>query len=158
MSLENLAGIGRLKPLDAAKADAAKLLAAARRNLRETAIPGLSPETRFDLAYKAVMQCGLLALMANGYRPSTNEPGHHATIIQTLPLTIGLENERMIVLDKMRRTRNVNDYSGDTVVTGRPVIPSFVRKCKPGCSFSILAANSWARRASSIDGSAGGHL
>jgi hypothetical protein len=27
--------------------------------------------------------------MARGYRPSTNEPGHHATIIQTLPLTIG---------------------------------------------------------------------
>lgn len=88
---------------------------AARRNLKETSIPGLSPETRFDLAYKAVMQCGLFALMANGYRPSTNEPGHHATIIQTLPLTVGLDNERMIVLDKMRRIRNVNDYSGDTV-------------------------------------------
>lgn len=115
MSLENLAKIGRLKPHSASKEDAAKILAAARRNLKETQIPGLSPETRFDLAYKAVMQCGLLALMANGYRPSTNEPGHHATTIQTLPLTIGLENERMIVLDKMRRTRNVNDYSGDTV-------------------------------------------
>lgn len=115
MSLENLTKIGRLKPHSASKEDVAKLLAAARRNLQETTIPGLSPETRFDLAYKAVMQCGLLALMANGYRPSTNEPGHHTTIIQTLPLTIGLDNELMIVLDKMRRTRNVNDYSGDTV-------------------------------------------
>lgn len=115
MSLENLLKIGRLKPHSASKVDVAKLLAAARRNLKETSIPGLSPETRFDLAYKAVMQCGLLALMANGYRPSTNEPGHHATIIQTLPLTIGLDNDRMIVLDKMRRTRNVNDYSGDVV-------------------------------------------
>jgi hypothetical protein len=37
------------------------------------------------------MQCGLL--------------GHHATIIQTLPVAIGLDNERMIVLDKMRRSR-----------------------------------------------------
>lgn len=115
MSLENLTKIGRLKPHSASKEDAAKLLAAARRNLKETSIPGLSPETRFDLAYKAVMQCGLLALMANGYRPSTNEPGHHATIIQTLPLSIGLDSEQMIVLDKMRRTRNVNDYSGDAV-------------------------------------------
>ncbi len=61
------------------------------------------------------MQCGLLALMANGYRPSTNEPGHHATLIQTLPVSIGLENTRMIILDKMRRTRNLNDYSGDIV-------------------------------------------
>lgn len=115
MSLENLAKIGRLKPHSASKEDAAKLLTAARRNLRETSIPGLSPETRFDLAYKAVMQCGLLALLAHGRRPSTTEPGHHATIIQTLPLTIGLDNERMIVLDKMRRMRNVNDYSGEIV-------------------------------------------
>ncbi|HET9106191.1 MAG TPA: hypothetical protein VFN79_03265 [Steroidobacteraceae bacterium] len=107
--------IGRLKPHRASKEDAAKLLAAARRNLRETSISGLSPETRFDLAYKAVMQCGLLALLAHGCRPSTSEPGHHATIIQTLPLTIGLDDERMIVLDKMRRMRNVNDYSGDIV-------------------------------------------
>jgi hypothetical protein len=61
------------------------------------------------------MQCGLLAIMGNGYRPSTNEPGHHATVIQTLPVTIGLENDRMIILDKFRRTRNLNDYSGDVV-------------------------------------------
>lgn len=115
MSLENLIKIGRLKPHSASKEDASKLLTAARRNLQETGIPGLSPETRFDLAYKAVMQCGLLALMAHGCRPSTNEPGHHATIIQTLPLTIGLDNEPMIVLDKMRRMRNANDYSGDIV-------------------------------------------
>ena len=115
MSLENLGKIGKLKPHSASREDAAKLLAAADRNLAETRIPKLSAETRFDLAYKAIMQCGLLALMARGYRPSTNEPGHHATIVQTLPLTIGLENERMIVLDKLRRTRNLNDYSGDTV-------------------------------------------
>ena len=68
MSLENLAKIGKLKQHSVTREDAAKLLAAARRNLAET---------RFDLAYKAVMQCGLLAIMANGYRPSTNEPGHH---------------------------------------------------------------------------------
>ena len=61
------------------------------------------------------MQCGLLAILGNGYRPSTNEPGHHATVIQTLPVTIGLQNDRMIILDKFRRTRNLNDYSGDVV-------------------------------------------
>jgi hypothetical protein len=115
MSLENLAKIGKLKQHSATPEDAAKLIAAARRNLAETRIKGLSPETRFDLAYKAVMQCGLLAIMANGYRPSTNEPGHHATVIQTLPVSIGLESDRMVILDKFRRTRNLNDYSGDVV-------------------------------------------
>ena len=53
--------------------------------------------------------------MGNGYRPSTNEPGHHATVIQTLPVSIGLENDRMVILDKFRRTRNLNDYSGHIV-------------------------------------------
>lgn len=115
MSLENLARIGKLKQHSATSDDAVKLLAAARRNLAETRINELSPETRFDLAYKAIMQCGLVAILGNGYRPSTTEPGHHATVIQTLPVTIGLESHRMVVLDKFRRIRNLNDYSGDVV-------------------------------------------
>lgn len=115
MSLDNLVKIRKLQECSAGVEEAAKLLTAARRNLAETRISGLSAETRFDLAYKAIMQCGLLALMANGYRPSTSEPGHHATIIQTLPLTMGLANDRMVVLDRLRRVRNVNDYSGDVV-------------------------------------------
>mgnify|MGYP003493728005 FL=1 len=51
-------------------------------------------------------------MMANGYRPSTNEPGHHATVVQSLPTTIGLANERMIVLDQLRKKRNLSDYTG----------------------------------------------
>jgi hypothetical protein len=39
----------------------------------------------------------------------------HATVIQTLPVSIGLENDRMVILDKLRRTRNLNDYSGGDV-------------------------------------------
>ena len=62
--------------------------------------------------YKAVMQSVLVAMMANGYRPSTNEPGHHATVIQSLPKTIGLSSERVIVLDQLRKKRNLSDYSG----------------------------------------------
>lgn len=64
------------------------------------------------MAYKAIMQCGLAALMANGIRPSTNEPGHHATIIQSLSITIALPQEDCIVLDKLRRLRNQSDYAG----------------------------------------------
>jgi hypothetical protein len=28
------------------------------------------------------MQCAMVGLMANGYRPSTTMPGHHQTMIQ----------------------------------------------------------------------------
>lgn len=115
MSLENLNKIGKVKAHECSADEGRKLLAAARRNLKETQIQELSSETRFDLAYKAIMQSSLLALMCNGYRPSTSEPGHHATVIRTLPTTIGLANDRMVILDKLRRTRNVSDYSGDGV-------------------------------------------
>lgn len=75
----------------------------------------MSDENRFDAAYKAVMQCALAAMMAGGYRPSTSEPGHHQTLIQSLPLTLGLPNATWVVLDALRRKRNVADYSGDLV-------------------------------------------
>jgi len=61
------------------------------------------------------MQCALAAMMANGFRPSTNEPGHHATVVQSLPATVGLANEWMIVLDQLRKKQNLNDYTGTDV-------------------------------------------
>ena len=69
----------------------------------------------FDAAYKAIMQCAMIGLRANGYRTLTSRPGHHQTALQTLPLTIGLPTERMIVLDALRKQRNLADYEGDPV-------------------------------------------
>jgi len=119
MTLENLAQIGKLKPHKATREEIARLMAAAQRNLADARLRGISPETRFDVAYKAAMQCALVALMANGFRPSTNEPGHHATVIQSLPKTIGLPGERMIVLDQLRKKRNLSDYTGEDVSEGQ---------------------------------------
>ena len=95
-----------------------RLLSAARRNLADAAVQTVSPETRFDAAYKAVMQAALSAMMANGYRPDTHQPGHHMTIIQSLPLTLGMSSRRVVVLDALRRQRNVSDYLGDDVDDG----------------------------------------
>jgi uncharacterized protein (UPF0332 family) len=112
MTLENLLRIGKLKAHKTTREEVARLLVAMRRNLRDARNAEISPESRFDIAYKTVMQCALAAMMANGYRPSTNEPGHHATVVQSLPTTVGLANERMIVLDQLRKKRNLSDYSG----------------------------------------------
>jgi len=51
------------------------LLAAVRRNLKDARHDDISPESCFDIAYKSVMQCALIAVMANGFRPSTSEQG-----------------------------------------------------------------------------------
>lgn len=67
------------------------------------------------MAYKAIMQTANTALQANGYRTLTSKPGHHQTMIQSLPKTIGLDARTMIALDGLRKQRNLTDYSGDPV-------------------------------------------
>ena len=112
MSLENLAKVGQLHRHTARSDDVSRLLAAVQRNLKDAGRREISSETRFDCAYKAIMQCALIAMMAAGYRPATNAPGHHQTMIQALPLTLGVNNETWVVLDGFRKKRNQNDYTG----------------------------------------------
>lgn len=115
MTLENLAGIGKLKPHKAAAGEISRLLSSAASSLADAKRKENSLNSRLDLAYKAIMQAALAALMANGFRPSTNEPGHQQTTIQTLPKTIGMAPERIRFLDAFRRARNAADYEGDSV-------------------------------------------
>ncbi len=123
MTLQNLLRIGRLKAHAPTPAEVQRLLQAIDRNLADAAVAAVSDETRFDAAYKAVMQCALVAMMAAGYRPATSEAGHHQTLIQSLPLTLGVANDVWVVLDALRKQRNANDY------TGQPVTPAVVAEC-----------------------------
>ena len=112
MTLQNLAKISQLHPHEARPDEIGRLIAAAQRNLKDAGREENSAETRFDCAYKTIMQCALIAMMAAGYRPATNAPGHHQTMIQSLPLTLGVTNDTWIVLDGLRKKRNQNDYTG----------------------------------------------
>lgn len=114
MTLENLLG----KSLESVFPDRAaigRLLEASRSSLADAQLAGLSDESRFDLAYKAIMQVANAALQANGFRTLTSRPGHHQTMIQTLPRSIGLAPEVMVLLDQLRKQRNEIDYSGELV-------------------------------------------
>ena len=113
MTLENLAGIGKLKPHAATRDEVAKLLAAAERNLRDARRRENSDGTRYTCAYNAIVQSAQAALFANGWRPSTSEPGHHMTMVQALVHTSAIERSRIPVLDTLRRKRHAVDYLGD---------------------------------------------
>ena len=115
MSLENLLAIQRLVRHEAGRAVVLKLLTAAERNLADARVTAISAENRFDAAYKAILQCAMAALSAKGYRTSTSQPGHHQTAIQTLPLTLAVDTATVIVLDALRKQRNLTDYTGDGV-------------------------------------------
>ena len=123
MTLANLLAIQRLLAFSATPQGVQRLLAAATRNLADAHIAQLSPENRFDAAYKCILQCAMLGLWARGYRTSTSQPGHHQTALQALPLTMGLPHDTIIVLDALRKQRNLNDYEGD------PVTDAEVREC-----------------------------
>jgi len=114
MALKNLIGIS-LAAIEPDSMLIHRLLDAAKISLKDAELANLSSEGRFDMAYKAIMQLSNVALQANGFRTLTSKPGHHQTMIQSLPQTIGLTNNEMILLDQMRKQRNVIDYSGDVV-------------------------------------------
>ena len=128
MTLQNLLAIKRLLAHAPDGAAVRKLLEAAQRNLADANIAAISADNRFDAAYKCIMQCSMLGLWASGYRTSTSQPGHHQTAIQSLGLTMQVDQPRIIVLDALRRQRNVSDYEGDPV------------------SGAVLAAHDHARR------------
>lgn len=115
MTLENLLAIHKLVAQAPDKAGIARLLAAAARNLADAQLTSVSNDNRFDAAYKTILQCAMVALWAKGFRTATSQPGHHQTAIQSLPKTLGLAPAKVVVLDALRKQRNVNDYEGDPV-------------------------------------------
>lgn len=114
MTLNNLIGIS-IERVEMDHDTIKRLIKAAERNIADAKLALLSIENRFDVAYKAIMQIANAALQANGYRTLTSKPGHHQTMIQLLSKTLGVDNDTIIVLDMMRKQRNVSDYSGDII-------------------------------------------
>ena len=137
MSLENLVKINQLQHHTTNTQEVERLLVSADRNLADSRNESISDETRFDAAYKAIMQCAMVALMANGYRPSTTTPGHHQTMIQSLGQTLGVDNKLWIVLDSLRKKRNLNDYSGDLIE------PAAVKTCIAQAEALVVTTRAW---------------
>ena len=137
MTLENLLAIHRLQLFDVTPDSLQRLLASAERNLTDARLPELSADNRFDTAYKAIMQCAMIGLWANGYRTSTSQPGHHQTALQTLPKTMGVAQDIVIVLDALRKQRNLNDYEGD------PISDAAVTECLAQAKALLAHTRQW---------------
>jgi hypothetical protein len=137
MSLDNLLKIKQLQLHNPSNEALLRLLDAVKRNIADAHIEAVSGENRFDAAYKSILQCAMLGLWLNGYRTSTSQPGHHQTAIQTLPTTIGLSQTTVIILDSLRKQRNVSDYEGD------PVSDQAVTECIKQAELLIDYLNKW---------------
>jgi hypothetical protein len=114
MTLSNLVG-KTIEQISIDFSSIKRLINSAERNIADSKISKISPENRFDAAYKAIMQISNAALQIKGYRTLTSKPGHHQTMIQLLSKTLEVDHHTIILLDAMRKQRNLADYSGDVV-------------------------------------------
>jgi hypothetical protein len=83
------------------------------------------------------MQAALAAMLANGYRPATSEPGHHQLLIQALPKTAGIAPARVRVLDAYRAARNQADYAGT------PVSDAVAKECVAEARKTLGDVRAW---------------
>lgn len=92
------------------------LRAAADRNLRDAAVPRLSADNRFGLAYEAVVILAKMAIGCAGYRVKAY--GGHQTTFAALPLAMGREaSGEAAYFDACRRKRNILSYDRADVAT-----------------------------------------
>ena len=69
--------------------------------------------------------------------PRPIKPGHHQTALQALPKTLGLKQDEVIVLDALRKQRNLSDYEGD------PITEAAVVECVKQAESLIRHAQLW---------------
>lgn len=139
MTLANLVATGQLKAHKPDKKQIQRLLDAARILLKDAAAESVSTNTRFDAAYNALLEASLAALMANGYRPTVGH-GHHAVTIQSLPKTIGIEAERIQLLDTLRNKR------GRAIYDGSIIDEASVKACREEAARLLGEVDAWIKK------------
>lgn len=106
--LNNLVKIGLLKAEPSDETEFRGLVRSGRARLADAKTAGLSPESKFDLAYNAAHAFSLAALRWHGYRPDNKR----YVVFSALPHTLGLGPNVWRVLDKGHGARNLAEYEG----------------------------------------------
>lgn len=106
--LQSLAKIGKLKAEPPGQAEFDGLVRSAKRKLPDAQNSGLSPESRFSLAYDAAHSLALAALRWHGYRSE-----NRYIVFQVLDSTVSFPAAKWRVLDNCHQKRNLALYDGD---------------------------------------------
>lgn len=73
--------------------------------LKDAGLPAVSPATRMDAAYDAVLFCCLAITCAQGFRAGS-EKGHHVAVLEGAAQAVGLTEHQFDELDTLRDWRN----------------------------------------------------
>lgn len=83
----------------------------AHLKLKDAGLSAVSPATRLDAAYDAVLFCCLAVACAQGYRAGS-EKGHHAVVLEGAAQAMGLTVLQFDQLDTLRDWRSRKYRSG----------------------------------------------
>jgi hypothetical protein len=82
-----------------------------QRDLKDSALSGLSADRRFATAYNAALQAANMAVACVGYR-ITAKTGHHRVTLEAAALAIGTSARAFTdYFEICRRKRNLIDYT-----------------------------------------------
>lgn len=87
----------------------------ARRDL-EIAQRDKFAEVKFTYAYQSVIKSGIALIAAVGSVKIRSVPGHHVKIIEKMSEVLG-DDEILVFANQMRMKRNVDLYSGGTLIS-----------------------------------------
>lgn len=110
MTLENLLGKGLQREATNPE-EIRRFLSKIATKLSDAQSTSVSLDSRFDLAYEALLQINLAALRANALRPDSRG-GHHVLALQTLHISTGYPKEKPSLLDEFCRQRAMGLYDG----------------------------------------------
>ena len=108
MSLKNWYNSAYLKKAQPATLDIAAKIRVAKRDLVDSSITDLSDDTKFRLAYEAMVVVAQALLLTEGYRPGST--GSHYYAIESLEYTLGESRENLSVLHAFSKKRHVCQY------------------------------------------------
>jgi hypothetical protein len=107
---------GRLEGHSTSKQEIDDLRGLVARNLKDAALPALSADNRFGLAYEAGLILAKMVLACAGYR--VKGVGHHKTTFEVLPLALGSKVQPTAdYFEQCRRERNTISYDAAGTVS-----------------------------------------
>ena len=116
MSWQQLLASRRVQPHTTHTQELQGLRTVVARDLKDAALPDLSTDRRFAIAYNAILQLATMVIACTGYR--VRGVGHHHTTFEALELAIGSSiTAHAVYFDTCRRKRNLVDYDVANVIT-----------------------------------------
>jgi hypothetical protein len=108
VSLRDWLKNGWLIEHETTRSEITDLLSVIDRDLSDCESPGLSADWQLGIAYNAALQVAVAGLAAEGFRVARES--HHFRAIQSLALTLGLDDQMIAQLEAFRKKRNISDY------------------------------------------------